>query len=100
MPRVPKTNSQENISETNGEWHKPSTQKYVKYNFVKPYMWQIANNASTHKHESTQALISFHNPNYKSENYPNYKSENWNRQSHSTVEKKTKGCKQLRPTKG
>ena len=38
MPRVPKTNSQENISETNGEWHKPSTQKYVKYNFVKPYM--------------------------------------------------------------
>ena len=54
MPRVPKTNSQENISETNGEWHKPSTQKYVKYNFVKPYMWQIANNASTHKHESTR----------------------------------------------
>ena len=56
MPRVPKTNSQENISETNGEWHKPSTQKYVKYNFVKPYMWQISNNASTHKHESTQSL--------------------------------------------
>ena len=43
------------------------------------------------------ALISFHNPNYKSENYPNYKSENWNRQSPSTVEKKTKGCKQRNP---
>ena len=35
------------------------------------------------------ALISFHNPNYK--------SENWNRQSPSTVKKKTKGCKQRNP---
>lgn len=29
IPRVPETNNKGNISETNGEWHKPSTQKYV-----------------------------------------------------------------------